>query len=220
MGQNISNYETSQAQNIQNNQQYYYQEQDNGQYITQQNVQPQTGYVTQNYNVQNTNQYYNQNNAQFIPKSNIPSKYFISNQQNIKTNIPNKTNVKTTYQNVPGYVKSNQICQYNIPKSTNINKQIIKKGGNPVFNTQGQIIDESGSLVQYSMYNRDKLIIGLENRSNMKIRLQLILEGLIINNTGKNYAVFYSNPKERKIFTTSILPNYNYEQIGFEFQYA
>lgn len=70
------------------------------------------------------------------------------------------------------------------------------------------------------MINGDKYVIGLENRSDVKVRMQLILEGLVISNTGRSYAIFYSNPKERKIFNTKILPNYTYEQIGFEFQYV
>ena len=109
----------------------------------------------------------------------------------------------------------------NYPSKPNnfVNNQNLKKGGHPVFKTQGQIINEDGSLVQYALENGDDYVIGLENRSNIKVRLQLYLEGLILNNTGKNYALFYSNPKERKIFKTKILKNYGRE-IYFEFQYA
>ena len=146
--------------------------------------------------------------SQYAPKVNYP--------QNKMVNIPKNQNTQIYQYNMPKY----NVQKTNITNKNYINKQIIKKGGNPVFNTQGQIIDESGSIVQYSMINGDKFIIGLENRSNNIFKLQLILEGLIINSTGKNYAIFYSNPKERKIFTTSILPNYNYDQIAFEFQYA
>ena len=69
------------------------------------------------------------------------------------------------------------------------------------------------------MNTSDALDANLENRSNMKIRLKLFLKGLVIGNTGKTFAIFNSNPKERKIFNTKILPNYSYEQITFQFQY-
>ena len=106
-----------------------------------------------------------------------------------------------------------------INQNAQINNKILKTG-NPVFRTQGQIINQEGTLVQYAMISGNNYIIGLENSSNMKIRLKLILQGLVLTNTGKTYALFYSNPKERKIFRAKILPNYSYEQITFEFQYS
>ena len=68
------------------------------------------------------------------------------------------------------------------------------------------------------MINGDNYIIGLENRNNIKVRLKLILKGLVLSSTGKSQAIFYSNPRERKIFTAKILQNYNYDQLYFEFQ--
>ena len=62
-------------------------------------------------------------------------------------------------------------------------------------------------------------MIGLENRSNTKVKMQLIIEGAVLANTGKSYAVFYSNPRERKIFKTKKIANFN-KEIAFEFQYA
>ena len=191
-------------QNIQPNNQnisYYQNIQQNIQYNPyQQNIQDNTMYypqINQNYypyNIKNT--------TQFIPKTNMP----YNNQNNIVNMYPNMQNVS--------------LNQNNPPKINNfVNNQNVKKTGNPVFNTQGQIINQDGSLVQYAMVNGDNYVIGLENRSNMKIRLKLFLEGLILTNNGKNTALFYSNPKERKIFNTKILKNYNRE-IYFEFQYA
>ena len=105
------------------------------------------------------------------------------------------------------------------PKPKIVETKTEKKGGNPVFKTQGQYIEENGVLIQYAMINGDTYTIGLENRSDVKVRMQLVLEGLIISSTGRSYAIFYSNPKERKIFNTKILPNFTYKQVGFEFQY-
>ena len=93
----------------------------------------------------------------------------------------------------------------------------MKKPGNPVFKTQGQILDENGALVQYSMINGDTFVIGLENRSNMKVKMQLIIEGAVIVNTGKSLAVFYSNPRERKIFKAKMI---NTGNVAFQFDYA
>ena len=194
--QNMHNNDQQQyTENYANNQSYPQNKETNMQY-EQNNVQSNAQY-TQN-NKQNQvayNQYMYQNNTQigYQTQNNM-----IQNQ-NMQINMP-----YTPY-------------AQNIPKSNN---QIRKNTGNPVFKTQGQIIDESGVLVQYAMINGDNFVIGLENRSNMKIKLQLSLLGLVIGNNGQSHAVFYSNPRERKIFNTKILPNYTYDQVAFEFQYA
>ena len=238
----------SQEQNMQNNtdnmaQQQYsesaYQNQNlNNQYYQPQNMEANMQYeqnniqsydqYTQN-NIQDAeayNQYIYQNNQQFAPQSNVP-----------KTNKPKSMDVGKMYQqtnnlNYVGYeTQNNYIQSNNIAQNQNMqmikpytpyaqNNQNKKKSGNPVFKTQGQIIDESGVLVQYAMINGDSFVIGLENRSNMKIKMKLILLGLVISNNGQSYASFYSNPRERKIFNTTILPNYRYDQVAFEFQYG
>ena len=98
-------------------------------------------------------------------------------------------------------------------------KVVKKKGGHPVFQTEGQILDEDGALVQYYMETGDEIVIGLENRSNMKIKMQLEIQGAIIVNSGKSVALFYSNPRERKIFRAKKINNFN-EQVVFQFLYA
>ena len=147
------------------------------------------------------------------------------NNQTIQTTV--KTEITTITkeekgQNVPivqTEIKTTKVEEQKIiPKQTQVNV-VKKKGGHPVFKTQGQIIDENGVLVQYYLDNGEEFVIGLENRSNMKVKMQLILEGLVIANNGKSYAIFYSNPRERKIFKTKKIANFN-GQIAFEFQYA
>ena len=214
---NIQQNNSSQYQNIDNTQQYDY---------------------SQNQYMQQNNQFINQNNSQFIPKKNIkqftPAKPSVKVKDN--TQFVSKTKDKKVqyikkigqYNTHNYYIQQNQSknVENNIqyvpfsPKSKIMESKTISKTGNPVFKTQGQCIEENGVLIQYSMINGDKYVIGLENRSDVKVRMQLILEGLVISNTGRSYAIFYSNPKERKIFNTKILPNYTYEQIGFEFQYV
>ena len=156
-----------------------------------------------------------QNNQQLVPKKNININ--INNQYVQRINIPknyfnNENNLPFNPQIQPQY--HNKVIH-----SRHLSNQSPRKNGNPVFRTKGQIINQDGTLVQYSMINGSNFVIGLENRSNMKVKLQLFLVGLIISNTGRNYAIFYSNPKERKIFNAKILNNYNGE-FYFEFQYA
>lgn len=206
---------TPAQQNIQTNQQF----------VPKTNAQVNQYFYPYQQNIQT-----NQNSAQFIPKSNVQNNKKFVPKKNIQANnyYNNQNNMAYNYQNQAQYQYPNMQMntQYhysqNVPK-TNVNyppsNQVQKKGGNPVFKTQGQIINQDGSLVQYSMVNGDNYVIGLENRSNMKVKLQLYLEGLVLTNTGKNYAVFFSSPRERKIFNAKILKNYN-GQIYFEFQYA
>ena len=149
--------------------------------------------------------------------------------QNIGNNI--KKDVEKQLEDDKNQILEQNIknAQTEIKAGNEINKNIIhsqvqskilkKKAGHPVFQTQGQIIDEYGSLVQYYIESGKEIVIGLENRSNMKIKLQLMIEGAIITNTGKSSALFYSNPKERKIFKTKKINNFKGE-IVFQFRYA
>ena len=217
--QNMNNVQN--AQYLQNN--YNYNEQNipyqQNMLINNQNIQ-----INQQFppitNVQNNQQFkpYQQiiqSNRQFIPKKN--TNININNQYVQRINIPNN------YFNNQNNILFNQQIKPNNHNmkihSRHLSNQSPRKIGNPVFRTKGQIINQDGTLVQYSMINGSNFVIGLENRSNIKVKLILFLEGLIISNTGRNYAIFYSNPKERKIFNAKILNNYN-GQIYFEFQYA
>ena len=214
-------------QNIQTNQQFVPKTnapQNSNQFVPKTNTQAQVNQYFKPYqqNIQNNAQFVPktniQNNKQFVPKKNVQTNNYYNNQNNMAYNYPNQAQYQ--YPNMQMNVPYTQYSQ-NVPK-TNVsypNSQVPKKTGNPVFKTQGQIINQDGTLVQYSMVNGDNYVIGLENRSNMKVRLQLYLEGLVLSNNGKNYAVFFSNPRERKIFNTKVLKNFN-GQIYFEFQYA
>jgi len=114
-------------------------------------------------------------------------------------------------------VKPQNIMNQNIPSSQTQSKIVKKKGGHPVFKTQGQMLDYEGALVQYYMEDENELVIGLENRSNEKIRLQLTIYGAVITNTGKAVAIFYSNPRERKIFKAKKLNKKG--EVSFQFDY-
>ena len=225
-----------QNQDIQNIPQYNPQQELNTQ-KKQFNIQ---GQYIQN-NIQNLNNQESNminTNKQFIPYQN-QVKDFRNNKMQINYNNQVQNNLNNPNTHIKMKTDMNILDKQNSPqKNTNVNRYMHNKNlsyhpynknnvnnqnnknGNPVFKTQGQIINEEGTLIQYKMINGDNYIIGLENRSNLKIRLELILKGLVINSTGKSNAIFYSNPKERKIFNTKILPNYNYQQISFKFNYS
>ena len=206
-------YMNSQYQNVGYNQQYS---------PSQGQCMHSNAFISQQNNQSNT-QYFPQlkikTNNKFIPKSNVKV-----NTQDIFQNNYINNNMQYYYQNNAQINKNYGPYTQNVPKmitnKRNVCCQHGKKTGNLVFMTQGQVIDQTGVLIQYSMIDGDNCIIGLENRSNMKLRMKLVLQGLVIGKTAKSFAIFYILPKVRKIFRTKILPNVSYEQIYFEFQYA
>ena len=94
---------------------------------------------------------------------------------------------------------------------------------NPVFDEEGEQIDENGNLYQYILEvdNGNGYTIGLENTSAYKIKLKLILEGLTdVDSEFKGQAnpVFESLPKSKRVFNLKVKPNAN--DLSFEFTYA
>jgi hypothetical protein len=146
------------------------------------------------------------------------------NQENNTEKVETKvtTEVKTitkdpNVEKIETEVKTEKIITQNVIPQQTETKVVKKKGGHPVFKTQGEVLDENGVLIQYYLDNGEEFVIGLENRSNMKVKMQLIIEGAVIVNTGKSLAVFYSNPRERKIFKAKKINNGN---VAFQFDYA
>jgi hypothetical protein len=95
------------------------------------------------------------------------------------------------------------------------------ENNNPVFDEEGEQIDENGYLFQYVKEVDSGYTIGLENTSNFKIKLKLILEGMTILDSefkGKDSAEFTSLPKSKKVFNLKINPDA--EGLTFEFVYA
>ena len=93
---------------------------------------------------------------------------------------------------------------------------------NPVFQTEGEEIDEDGYLMQYLLAgSSNSYVIGLENTSNYRIKLSLILEGLDILDSaykGQTKPVFTINAKEKKVFNVKVKSNY-YGNVSFQFEY-
>ena len=94
---------------------------------------------------------------------------------------------------------------------------------NPVFDEEGEQIDENGNLYQYilEVNNGNGYIIGLENTSQYKIKLKLILEGLTDVDAefkGQKNPVFESLPKSKRVFNLKV--NQDAEDLSFEFTYA
>ena len=93
---------------------------------------------------------------------------------------------------------------------------------NPVFLEEGEEIDEDGYLLQYLLAgSNNSYVIGLENTSNYRIKLSLILEGLdILDSAYKGQAkpIFTINAKEKKVFNVKVKSNY-YGNVSFQFEY-
>jgi len=199
-------------------------------YPAQTQIQPQGQNIQQN--TENI-----ESNKQIIEEKKVLNEQILPKEDNIKITVQKEiTNIKIpknennlTEENQPKIKVETEIITINknvepnkpkieSEKKTSVNKN-VKKKGHPVFNTEAQILDENGALAQYCMDNGENIIIGLENRSSMKIKMQLIIEGAAIINTGNTYAVFYSNPRERKIFKLQKIEGFDGE-ITFQFQYA
>ena len=105
----------------------------------------------------------------------------------------------------------------------NINNNTNNSNVHPVFNMEGEAIDDDGYLVQYLLESgNNSYTIGLENRSGYGFKLCINLEGLDIidaNYQGNSKPVFNINPYEKKVFNVRVKNNY-YGNVSFQFEYA
>ena len=105
----------------------------------------------------------------------------------------------------------------------NINNNTNNSNVHPVFNMEGEAIDDDGYLVQYLMESgNNSYTIGLENKSGYGFKLCINLEGLDIidaNYQGNSKPVFNINPYEKKVFNVRVKNNY-YGNVSFQFEYA
>ena len=104
----------------------------------------------------------------------------------------------------------------NVTPSSSVNNH-------PVFQQEGEEVDEDGYLIQYLMKgSNNSYVIGLENNYNSKLQLVILLEGLeMLDNEYKGQAKprFTINPKERKVFNVRIKSNY-YGDVTFQFDFV
>ena len=111
----------------------------------------------------------------------------------------------------------------NININNNINIPKNNNNVHPVFNMEGEPIDDDGYLVQYLMeLGNESYVVGLENKSNYGFKLRINLEGLDIvdgNYQGNSKPIFTINPLEKKIFNIKVKNNY-YGNVSFQFEYA
>ena len=97
---------------------------------------------------------------------------------------------------------------YTISSNYQISSDILKSDEfHPIFKTKGESIDKEGRLYSYSEENDDEsgYIIGLENKTNLKFKLKVILEGLISIDSqykGKDNFEIEIYPKSKKVFMT------------------
>ena len=91
----------------------------------------------------------------------------------------------------------------------------------PVFNEEGEAIDDKGKLTQYILEkDDDSYYIGFDNSSTQKLKLKLILEELKVNEgpfKGQTTPIFEINPNERKVFYVLIISD---DDITFKFDFA
>ena len=90
----------------------------------------------------------------------------------------------------------------------------------PVFDEEGEAIDEKGELKQYFLEKDESYYIGIDNSSNSKYKLKLELEGLKIKDgpyKGQKAPVFELNINERKVF--EVLST-NEDEISFRFDFG
>ena len=130
----------------------------------------------------------------------------------------------------PGSATTFSILKYSISSLFTLSYSVLSPDDNrtnesinPVFNEEGEQIDENGYLFQYLLENDDGsgYTLGLENVSKYRIKLKLILEGLsVIDGDCKGQAnpVFESQPNSKKVFNLKSDPKS--EGLSFEFVYA
>ena len=84
-----------------------------------------------------------------------------------------------------GSVKTISIMKYKIASMFSLSYEVMElndertyENDNPVFDEEGEQLDENGYLFQYvkELDNGDGYIIGIENTSDFKIKLKLILD--------------------------------------------
>jgi len=129
-----------------------------------------------------------------------------------------------------GSVKVVSIMKYSLSSMFSLSYAVLSSDDvrttetiNPVFEEEGEQIDEQGYLFQYvkEVDGGDGYTVGLENTSNYKIKLKLVLEGMTILDSefkGKDSAEFMSMPRSKKVFNLKIKPDA--DDLTFEFVYA
>jgi len=110
---------------------------------------------------------------------------------------------------------------------TNVNNQDRNDDddvrNDPVFNEEGEAIDEDGFIYQYFKEEKNGFTIGIENRGKTKEKFKLLLEGLDFTdsiNRGRSISLpFYLSPNERKKWYVSLKARFNGD-LTFQFDYA
>ena len=123
-------------------------------------------------------------------------------------NIATESDTSVIKEIKPKDIETVLIMGYTISSNYQISSDILKSDEfHPIFKTKGESIDKEGRLYSYSEENDDEsgYIIGLENKTNLKFKLKVILEGLISIDSqykGKDNFEFEIYPKSKKVFMT------------------
>ena len=142
----------------------------------------------------------------------------VASESDIK--VVKNISAKQTIAVIIMYHSLNSLFNFNCT-ITNSKEQKDPSYNHPVFDEEGEAIDEKGKLKQYILEkDDDSYYIGIDNSSSSKLKLKLELEGLKVKEgpyKGQTKPIFELNANERKVFEVVICSD---DDISFKFDFA
>ena len=156
-------------------------------------------------------------------KTNIEKSFCIYND-----NVASEFDTSVIKEVKSGLIESILIYEYSRLSEFEISYEILShrdlrtyENTHPVFDNEGEQIDESGNLFYYVLKVEDKgYVIGLENKSNYEFGLILKLVGFVdIDNEyfGVKNPQFKIEPNSKKVFNLKFLPDAKECIFNFDF---
>ena len=146
-----------------------------------------------------------------------------ANKQVIKQEENKGPNSETKKETKPVIIKPISNNKNNektkIPSKNNNKKK--EDNNEKVFEEKGEPIKDNNNLIQYVMKKENGYVIGLENKTNKKLRLKLNIKGLELTDAmykGRDNPIFFIDPKGKKIFNSIIKDKFEGDHYSFEFQ--
>ena len=142
----------------------------------------------------------------------------VASESDIK--VVKNISAKQTIAVIIMYHSLNSLFNFNCT-ITNSKEQKDPSYNHPVFDEEGEAIDEKGKLKQYILEkDDDSYYIGIDNSSSSKLKLKLELEGLKVKEgpyKEQTKPIFELNVNERKVFEVVICSD---DDISFKFDFA
>ena len=136
------------------------------------------------------------------------------------TTVIKNINAKQTISVIIMYHSLSSLFNFNCTIS-DAKKETNPIYNHPVFDEEGEAIDDKGKLTQYILEkDDDSYYIGIDNSSLQNLKLKLVLEGLKVNEgpyKGQTSPIFEINSNERKVFDVLIISD---DDITFKFDFA